>query len=161
MSKRKTLAGLRRAREKYRAKVFKEKLDEWEEQGRQPDRLPVLRVYVPGLETMLKWHRLTDEDHIARCGEPWPRPSEPEAPEKRSSLPHVSDVKSIERVQIVRDAFEDDLVDRTNNFMRLNPDWSLEQAREHARGIMMVELAAKPKKEPLIDFDAFEQEKQS
>jgi hypothetical protein len=106
MAKRKTLAAERRAKAKYRSKLFVEKMEEWHEMGRDKDKMPTLRVHIPGLEHILRRFQVTDEDHVYRTGERWPRPGEirheeTEAIEQSSSLPHASNAKRFERIQQV------------------------------------------------------------
>lgn len=114
MGKRKNLAAQRRARDRYRRRLFLEKLDEWEhDYKRDPRSMPTLKVYFEGLELVLRDHRLTDAMHVAKTGEPWPRKTVVDLPHLRRGpanpypVPHVADVQSKERIERVKDMLED------------------------------------------------------
>lgn len=138
----------RRANDRYKRRLFIERLKEWQLSGRDPQRMPTLRTYHEGLDITLRAYKLTDEMHIARCGMPWPKKdqrtmddyiqraySNPEAWDN-PDLPHASKVRSMERVQDVRDQLLE------------SPE-----AIEKLKGI-------KPQQAPIaIDFDALEQGK--
>lgn len=131
----------------------------WEEAGKRWEDMPAIRRPLAGAVQIFANHGITQSDYHLRHGR-YIEESNLEMDEQpASSIPHASQVRSIERVQIVRDQFEDDLTERTQNFMRLHPDWTEQQARAKAKDVILKELEQPIKPGPMIDFNAMEKGK--